>query len=254
MILVLAGTKDGRQLAAKLAQTGYPVIVSVVSQHGHELAAQNNLTVYTNKLDAPAMVQFIQTHNIKLVIDGSHPYAVNVSQNAITACKITNIGYLRYERPALALPPYDKLYVVGSYQEAARQAADHGKVVFLTTGSRMLDVFTAEPRLKGHRLIARILPDPHVETQCVELGFGLDNIVAIQGPFSYHLNYAMFKDFNADVIVMKNSGHIGGSDTKLSAAIDLNLAVIVIDRPVISYSNVVFKYEQILEHVQEVFR
>ena len=30
---------------------------------------------------------------------------------------------------------------------------------------------------------------------------------------------------------MKNSGLVGGSDTKLQAAMDLGLAVVVIDRP-----------------------
>lgn len=254
MILVLAGTKDGRQLAAELAQAGYQVIVSVVSQHGRELAAQNSVVINTDKLDEDGMVEFIKTHNVKLVIDGSHPYAVNASQNAMKACQLASTEYLRYERPALVLPCYEKMHVVTSYQQAARKAADLGKVIFLTTGSRMLEVFTAEPILKNHRLIARVLPDPQVITQCIELGFSLNNIIAIQGPFSHQLNFAMFKDFGAEVIVMKNSGQIGGSDTKLSAAMELNLAVIVIDRPVVNYSKVVFNYDQILEHVQEVIK
>ncbi|MGI6091402.1 MAG: precorrin-6A reductase [Veillonellaceae bacterium] len=254
MILVLAGTKDGRQLAANLAQAGHQVVVSVVSKHGRDLAAQNNLVVNTDKLDANAMVQFIQFNHIKLVIDGSHPYAVNVSQNAIKACQITNTKYLRYERPALDLPYYDKLHIVTSYHQAARQAANLGQVIFLTTGSRMLGIFTAEPKLKNHRLIARVLPDPQVITQCVELGFGLNDIIALQGPFSHQLNYAMFKDFGAEVLIMKNSGQIGGSDTKLSAAMELNLSIIVIDRPKINYDKVVFNYDQILEYVQEVFK
>lgn len=254
MILVLAGTKDGRQLAANLDHAGYQVIVSVTSQHGRELATQNSLVINAEKLDKDAMAQFIKTHNVKLVIDGSHPYAVNASQNAIKACHVTSTAYLRYERPELALPHYDKLHVVSSYQQAARQAAELGKIIFLTTGSRMLEVFTAEPKLKSHRLIARVLPDPQVITQCVELGLSLNNIIALQGPFSHQLNYAMFKDFGAEVVVMKNSGQIGGSDTKLSAAMELNLAVIVIDRPTVHYSNIASNYEQILEYVQEVFK
>lgn len=253
MILVLAGTKDGRQLAAKLAQAGYEVIVSVISQHGCQLAAQDNMVIHTDKLDQTEMVNFIRNHNIKLVIDTSHPYAVNVSKNAINACHSLNVDYLRYERPATDLSSYKNLHTVQNYQEAACKAADLGKVVFLTTGSRMLETFKAEPKLQEHRIIARVLPDPDVIAKCVALGFSLSDIVALQGPFSHQLNSIMFKDYGAEVIVMKNSGQIGGSDTKLSAAAELNLPVIIINRPTVSYHNIVSNYDDILTYVKEVF-
>ncbi len=56
-------------------------------------------------------------------------------------------------------------------------------------------------------------------------------IVAVQGPFSYDMNRIMFHDTKASVVVMKNSGLVGGADTKLQAAMDLGIHVIVIDRP-----------------------
>lgn len=57
------------------------------------------------------------------------------------------------------------------------------------------------------------------------------HIVAVQGPFSYDMNRIMFKDTEASVVVMKNSGLVGGADTKLQAAMDLGIHIVVIDRP-----------------------
>ena len=37
MIFVAAGTQDGRELAARLLQEGYPVTASVVSSYGEQL-------------------------------------------------------------------------------------------------------------------------------------------------------------------------------------------------------------------------
>lgn len=45
------------------------------------------------------------------------------------------------------------------------------------------------------------------------------------------MNLAMIHDYHADVMVTKNSGLIGGSDTKLKAAMDAGISVIVIDKP-----------------------
>ena len=55
----------------------------------------------------------------------------------------------------------------------------------------------------------------------------------------------------ADVIVTKNSGTIGGTDTKLAAAAALHLPVIVIDRPVLQYDHLAHTYEDVLSFVEE---
>jgi precorrin-6A/cobalt-precorrin-6A reductase len=76
------------------------------------------------------------------------------------------------------------------------------------------------------------------------------DIVAIQGPFSHELNVAMFRQTGADVIVTKNSGVIGGSDSKFTAAMELGLPIIMIDRPVIAYSAVAVSFEEVLRFLK----
>lgn len=250
MILVLAGTRDGRELAAYLQAAGFPVTVSVVSQYGKELAEGGNLLVEAGALDEAGLFKYLGAKDIKLIIDATHPYAVNVSRNAITASKKAGIAYLRYERAAVPLPDYEKLYRVTDFTEAADLAARLGGTVFLTTGSRQLKVFTSAPSLVGHRLVARVLPDAGVIAECTSLGLTAKDIIAMQGPFSQELNAALFKAYQAEAIVMKNSGAIGGSDTKITAAIELGLSIVVIDRPQIEYPQIVYTREEVLSYAK----
>ncbi|SHI32709.1 precorrin-6A reductase [Propionispora hippei] len=250
MILVLAGTQDGRQLAAQLAKD-HKVMVSVISQYGRQLASESQVQAQEGMLDTAAMLELFRRLQVELLVDASHPYAVNVSRNAMEACESCGVAYLRYERPQAALPAYDKLYKAPNYERAAEQAVALGKVIFLTTGSRHLKVFKTAADPTVHRLIARVLPEPGVLTECLKLGFQPRDIVAMQGPFSHELNKALFKEFGTEVVVSKNSGQIGGSDTKFSAARELGLPLVIIDRPALPYKTVVSSFAEVLAYVNK---
>ena len=246
MIFVIAGTEDGRELAGFLLNNGFEVTASVVSKYGKTLLERyEGIQVNDKKLDENELVELLLTGDFEVLVDASHPYAVNISQNAMAACHRANIPYIRYERESISLT-YDKIFHVESYEAAAIKAAELGKNIFLTTGSRNLKIFVESPALKECNLIARILPTAEVLVECEKLGFNPKNIVAMQGPFSTELNVELFKHYQANVIVSKDSGLIGGVDTKLTAAERLNLPIVVIDRPAIHYDNVVSNFEAVL--------
>lgn len=232
MILVLAGTQDGRTIAAGLREAGYDVIASVVSEYGRELAAQSGVPVQAAAMNADELQHFIVSRDIRMIVDATHPYAVNVSRNAVQVAETLHIPCLRYERPGSELPVYEKLIVAPDMQQAAKLAVDLGKTVFLTTGSHSLPVFRAAAAGNDCRLIARVLPQPDVIAACIENGFSPADIIAAQGPFSRELNRELFRAYGADVVVTKNSGAIGGTDAKIAAAIELGLIIVVVQRPV----------------------
>ena len=251
MILVLGGTKDGRELITLLLQAGYQVMASVFSDYGRELIQLDNISVHTGPLDADGLTALITNNSIKLVVDASHPYAVNISNNTMQACQTTGVHYLRYERPPAQMPQYDGLHIVNDYHQAAQVAALLGKVIFLTTGSRHLKLFKNADCLKDHRLIARVLPEISVLTECMDLGFLPKDIVALQGPFSHELNMALFKEYHAEVVITKNSGQVGGSDTKITAAMALGLPIVIIDRPILEYSCIAYTNADVIKFVKE---
>ncbi len=249
MIFCIAGTGDGRALALRLSQENWPVLVSVVSEYGERLVQEAELSVVQTALDQAGMEAFLQERGIRLVVDASHPYAVNVSRNAMGACEKVKIPYVRYERPVSDLPEYKKLHVAADYEEAAQLAAGLGETIFLTTGSRQLGVFKTEPLLQGKRLVARVLPEASVLEQCRSLGFLPKDIVAMQGPFSLELNQALYRAFQAEVVVLKNSGNVGGCAEKIAAAAAMGLEVVLVDRPRLSYPVCCATEQQVLEQV-----
>ncbi len=251
MIFVAAGTQDGRELAGRLLSEGYPVTASVVSRYGSELLATYPGMIINDKpLDEEGLSEYIKSHDIRIFVDASHPYAANVSQNAMNACRKAAIPYIRYERQASAIE-CKKLTVVENYEQAAEAASKLGKTVFLTTGSRNIQKFIQSQHLSGHRIVARILPTADVITEVTSLGLSPRDIIALQGPFSREFNREMFRQYGADVVITKNSGSIGGTDTKFSAADDLDLPVILVDKPAIKYDNLATDFETVIKFVAD---
>ena len=250
MILVLAGTQDGREIAAGLREAGYEVIASVVSEYGRELVAQSGVPVQAAAMDEQELQQFVIQHGIRLMIDATHPYAVNVSRNARQVAANLHIPCLRYERPDSALPIYAKLVLAPDMQRAAEMAVGLGKTVFLTTGSHSLPLFRAAAAGRDCRLIARVLPQPEVIADCIANGFSPADIIAAQGPFSQELNRELFRAYGADVMVTKNSGAIGGTDAKIAAAIELGLIIVVVQRPAALQQQVFESLPGLLEYLK----
>lgn len=261
MIWIISGTQDGREIGAALAdrmqarETGErsEILMTVVSQYGKVLAEHSGLDIEVGRFTKEDMLRAIEAKHISLILDCSHPYAAIVSETARAASNEAGIGYVRYERPEIPLPAYEKLHHAKDENEAAALAGALGKSILLTTGSKTLATFVHAEALQGKELWARVLPTSSVIRMCEDLGLRAKYILALQGPFSYEMNRAMIRDYHADVMVTKNSGLVGGSDTKLKAAMDEDIHVIVIDKPKADLGNapVFSTKEQVLQYMEE---
>lgn len=249
-IFLIAGTQDGRKLAEFLSRKSFDVTASVVSDYGRKLLEScAGIKINDKPLDEGDLEKILREGDFKFLVDASHPYAKNISANAIAAAQAASVSYIRYERAEIAFD-YDKIFTADSYEAAALKASELGKNIYLTTGSRNLKIFV--DALKGCNLTVRILPTAEVLTQCETLGLSPKNIVAMQGPFSTELNVELFKHAGAEVIVTKNSGQVGGADTKLEAAKILNLPVVMIARPKIFYPNLAATFDDVLKLLEEI--
>ena len=248
-IFLIAGTEDGRKLAEFLLNCGFDITASVVSDYGRKLLETcAGVKINDKPLDCDELTMVLRDGNFDCLVDASHPYAKNASTNAISAAQAAQVFYVRYERAEIAFD-YEKIFRVDSYEAAALKARELGKNIFLTTGSRSLKIFV--DLLKDCNLTARVLPTADVLAQCETLGLTPKQIVAMQGAFSVELNAELFKHAGAEVIVTKNSGQIGGADTKIAAASLLNLPVVMIDRPKIAYPNLAATFDEVLKFLEE---
>jgi precorrin-6A/cobalt-precorrin-6A reductase len=228
MIFVLAGTTEGRKIVKSLVEEGIRVIASTATPYGGELL-DSRCEVITRPLNTDDMIQIIKNRGVVELIDATHPFARKVSENAKKAAKLTGISYKRINREEVEAG-YDKVICVDSFQEAAQVAKKFNGTVFLTIGSKNLEAFAMQ-RKHYDRLVARILPINESLEKARNLGFKPVDIIALQGPFSVELNETLFKEYDAGVVITKDSGYTGGLHTKIKAAKHLNIPVIIINKP-----------------------
>lgn len=246
MILVLAGTRDGRELARRLSQKGYNILATAVSKYGGDLLETSGADeVVAKGLTHQELEEIVQKKEINLIIDATHPFAQQISLQAIAIAQELSLPYLRFERKSARLPQNSLLYRVGTIEEAAEMAMSLGKKIFLTTGSKNLTTFLAKQKDGYPRIIARVLPDPGVMEKCFSLGLSPSDIIAIQGPFSKELNKTLFQEYQADVIVTKESGQTGGTDSKIEAALELSIPLVVVERPKLEYPLIAESFEEV---------
>jgi len=230
MILLLAGTGEGRRAAAALEKEGHAVICSTATAYGAEmLAGEFHGEIISRPLDYSEMLKLIGAKNIEKVIDATHPFAEEVSQNAREACRQQGIAYECLEREAETIAGGDGVIKARDLKEAVHLAASTTGNIFLATGSSKLEHYTAV--LAPESLVVRILPVKASLDKCLHLGIPPKNIIAMQGPFDEELNRLLFRRYNASLVITKESGPSGGTGEKVEAARSLEIPVILIGRP-----------------------
>ncbi|MEK4026659.1 precorrin-6A reductase [Sporosarcina sp. FSL W7-1283] len=246
MILFLAGTSDARALAIHLQGLGYPLITTVVTESAAESLKANDLSYLVGRLTVEDMIALIQKHEMTCVVDASHPYAEEASKTAMEAARVCGIPYIRYERPKEEFVS-PLITEVESYEDAAKLAQTHKGTVMLTTGSKTLEVFAKYLLRDEIRMLCRMLPNVGNMEKCDKLGIKQKDIIAIQGPFSESLNKALCEQYDVTLMITKESGKVGSVDEKITAALDLEIPVILIKRPKVQYENFCTSFEKVTQ-------
>lgn len=239
MILVLGGTSDSLEICDRINKyKNLPYILSVTTSYGEDLARKYAKNVITGKLAKEDMINFIEQNNINKIIDATHPYAIEVSKNAIQCATELNIDYIRYERKSLIDSiNYENKCIVNSIEDACKIAREKGRNIFIGTGSKNLPQIV--DFIPDRNLIVRVLPTSDVILSCENLGLNADNIIAMKGPFNQSINEEFYKHYDIDIVVTKESGTAGGFLEKVNACEALKIPVVIIAREKINYPIVV---------------
>lgn len=230
-VLIFGGTTEGRILAEYCSENRIPAYVSVVSEYGRELLKEDlYVRPLTGPMDAGQMRAFIADEAIELVVDATHPYARNATENIKSACRDTGTAYLRYLRNTEDERENAGDELFSTPEEAAKWLEETKGNIFVTTGSNELAAFAGTEKLK-HRIFARVLPSSFAVGKCEELGITGKHLICMQGPFTKEMNAAMLRQTNAAYLVTKETGKAGGFDEKLEAARECGVSVIIIGHP-----------------------
>ncbi|CVI73249.1 Precorrin-6A reductase [Clostridiales bacterium CHKCI001] len=230
-IAVFAGTTEGRQLCEYLVKRQRKVIGFVATQYGKDLLdEETKQRIRVGRLTEEEMEQVLKTENPVLVIDATHPYAVEVTKNLQTACKKQNLQYLRLKRTETRIEQDDNTILVKSAKEAANWLLNKKGNVLLTIGSKEMEEFQILPDF-SQRVYARILPMSSMIARWEEKGLTGRHLIGMQGPFSEQMNRAMIEEFQIQYLVTKESGMAGGFIQKRDAAKKTECKLVVIERP-----------------------
>lgn len=249
MILVFGGTSESLKVCKKLNELKtVKYILSVATDFGKQLANEVTKSVVVGKMNKDKIADFIEKNDVSQIIDATHPYALEISQNAMEVSRQKKIKYVRFERKSMLNNiDYRNITIVDSLEEACNLINRNDKYVnvFVGTGSKYLDLFSST--LEDKNLIVRVLPTSEVIVKCEKLGFNANNLIAMKGPFSRKLNVCFYEHYDIDVVVTKESGIAGGFIDKIEACKDLDIPVIIMRRKVIEYDNLINEIDEIEE-------
>lgn len=228
-ILIFAGTTEGRKIAEYLRGHAPEVYVCTATEYGKELVEDGeNIHVLAGRLDVAGMGELAQGCQAELVIDATHPFAMEVSKNIRAMCEKADIPCVRVLREGSA--GGENAVWVKNIKEAAAYLADKKGNILITTGSKELDPYTRIPDYR-RRCFLRVLCTKEAVEHAVSKGFEGKHLIAMQGPFSEGMNEQLLVHVKARYLVTKDSGKIGGFQEKMEAARKAGAVPVVIGRP-----------------------
>ena len=228
-VIVFAGTTEGYELCRFLSEHRISVYACAATEYGGKALTETPyLHIHTGRLSREEMAAFFLKEAPNFVLDATHPYAAEVTDNIKSACEKTGFFYQRVLREQGRQA--EKAVYVESTEAAAEFLNTTEGNVLLTTGSKELKKFLGVKDYK-ERLYARVLSLPSVMEECSAAGFEGKHLIGMQGPFSRELNEAMLRQFHCRYLVTKDSGKAGGFQEKIDAAFSCGAIPVIIGRP-----------------------
>jgi precorrin-6A/cobalt-precorrin-6A reductase len=240
-LLILGGTTEATALARTLA--GDARFSATLSLAGvTRRPATQPIPIRVGGFGGVAgLARYLQQHRIGAVVDATHPFASQMTANAIAATRETGTPLLVVLRPAWQPTAGDRWTTVESMEAAAAMLGTVPRRVLLTVGRKDLAPFRAAP---WHHYVLRSVDPPPAEASPPSV-----TVIAARGPFALADEERLLRDERIEIVVTKNSG---GSATagKLAAARRMGLPVVMLARPPLPQSDTVGSVGQALEWLE----
>jgi len=104
--LILGGTSEANRLAEAAARLGLDAIYSYAGRTESPLA-QSLPTRIGGFGGADGLADYIRTERVTHVVDATHPFAAEISRNAVAACAATGTALIALERAPWTKTPED---------------------------------------------------------------------------------------------------------------------------------------------------
>ena len=221
-VLILGGTTEASAIARALAgDTRFQPVLSLAGRTRTPLAPP--IPWRTGGFGGSAgLASYLQTEGMQALIDATHPFAAQISRNAIEAASAAAVPHLAVLRPAWTAQHGDRWTMVPGMPTAVDALGTPPRRVLLTIGQQELTPFAAAP---WHDYLIRSVEPPPPAL----LPPGARSVTA-RGPFSEAEEHRLLHDERIQAIVTKNSGG-AATAAKLAAARALRIEVVMVARP-----------------------
>jgi len=220
-ILILGGTTEAGALARALCERSIPALYSYAGR----VAAPKSQPLPTRIGGfggVDGLAAFLTNNGITHLIDATHPFAAQMSRNAVAAAARGDIALIALTRPPWEPVAGDRWDRVASVEAAVQALAGPAERIMLAIGRMHLTAFAAQPR---HHYLLRLVDAPGAPPPLPRHTVTVD-----RGPFTPDGDLALLRAHGIERIVCKNAGGEGAA-SKLWAARELGLPVLMIDRP-----------------------
>ena len=221
-ILILGGTTEARRLAERLVHRA-DLAVTVSLAGSTTAPARQAVPVRTGGFGgAQGLADYLAAERVHVLIDATHPYAANISSNAVEAAALARVPLLALRRPPWVPRAGDNWTEVADPDAAVQALGPSPRRVFLALGRSEIGSFAQAPQ---HSYLVR-----SVEPVDPPLAVPRAAYVTSRGPFTEADDRELLRTHAIEIVVAKNSG---GAATygKMAAARALCLAVILLRRP-----------------------
>lgn len=183
------------------------------------------------------LVAYLTDQAITHVIDATHPFAAQMSANAVAACAATGTPLIALERAPWTPGEGDRWTHVPDIPAAVAALSGPPQRVFLAIGRQHLEPFAAQAQ---HHYLLRLVDPP-----TGPLPMPRAQVIVARGPFDVAGDTALMQTHATQIVVAKNAGG-KGAVAKIAAARALGLPVVMIDRPVIPARRVAHSVKDVL--------
>jgi precorrin-6A/cobalt-precorrin-6A reductase len=221
-VLLLGGTSEAAHLAERLASI--PGIAATLSLAGRTInPAAGPLPIRVGGFGGVAgLADYLVRENIALVIDATHPFAAQISNNAIAAAAATGVSLIAIERPKWSRVNGDDWDEHATIEAAIAALPEAPQKIFSALGRSSLAALSAAPQ---HHYVIRVV-DPITPPP----GLPHATIITGRGPFRTEDDAALFRRYDIQSVLAKNAGG-NAAYAKIEAARQLGLKVHMIRRP-----------------------
>jgi precorrin-6A/cobalt-precorrin-6A reductase len=227
-ILLLGGTTEANLMAEAIAKAGLAGVYSYAGRTDAPMGQPIHMRV-GGFGGVDGLRDYLEAEGISHVIDATHPFAAQMSSNAVAACAATGTPLIALERAPWMPGEGDRWTRVPDIPAAVAALDGPPRRVFLAIGRQHVEAFAAQPQ---HHYLLRLVDAP-----TGPLPFPAQVVVA-RGPFDVAGDTALMQEHRTEVVVAKNAGG-KGAVAKIAAARALGLPVLMIDRPAIPPRRVV---------------